>query len=325
MAPFEMLPAARRIVQGIMGVREGERILIVTDTRRPASVTSVLCEAAVVCGAEPVVVTMPPRGIGGQEPPATVAAAMAAGDVVICQASYALVHTEAVRGALAAGRRVLEFWGVEEEMLVAGGLTADYDAVDAVGAQLTRLLAGARVARLRTAAGTDLSVQIAGRAIIPLGGTPVSAGGGLLCSLPGGEIAISPLEGSAEGVLVDPFLLEKRDIGHRTEPVNIEVRSGYVTNVEGGREAQILRRMLDEADHSARNIAEFALGTNRWCRPWSGLREAKKAYGTAHVAIGDSRSIGGTVESAVHMDMIFTDAVVSIDDRVVLSEGTIHV
>jgi leucyl aminopeptidase (aminopeptidase T) len=271
-----------------------------------------------------VIVTMPPRTIGGQEPPAAVAAAMAAADVVICQASYALIHTEAVRGALAAKRRVLEFWGVEEEMLVAGGLTADYAEVDAVGEGVARLLAGAQTARLRTAAGTDLSVRVEGRAIVHLGGTPIAAGGGLVCSLPGGEIAISPVEGSAEGVLVDPFLLEKRDIGRRTEPVRIEVRGGFVTTVEGGREAEILRRMLDDADHSARNIAEFALGTNRWCRIWSGIREAKKAYGTAHVAIGDSRSIGGTVESAVHMDMIFTDPVVTFDDRVVMSEGRIH-
>lgn len=33
MAPFEMLPAARRIVQGIMGVHEGEHVMdmIFTD------------------------------------------------------------------------------------------------------------------------------------------------------------------------------------------------------------------------------------------------------------------------------------------------------
>lgn len=52
MAPFEMLPAAYRIVQGIMGAQAGERVLVVTDTRRPHSVTAALCEAAALCAAE---------------------------------------------------------------------------------------------------------------------------------------------------------------------------------------------------------------------------------------------------------------------------------
>lgn len=79
----------------------------------------------------------------------------------------------------------------------------------------------------------------------------------------------------ADGVLVDPFLIEKRDIGRCTEPVHIGVRGGFVTSVDGGREAETLRRMLDEADRSAHNIAEFALGTNRWCRIRSCIRIAR--------------------------------------------------
>lgn len=324
MAPCEMAPAAYRIVQGIMRVTDGERVLIVTDWRRPPGVTSVLCEAVALCGAEPVVITMPPRSVGGEEPPPAVAAAMAAADVVLCQAHYAMVHTAAVRAALAAGRRVLEFWGVEEEMLVTGGLTADYAQVDALDARLVRRLAGVQTARLQTAAGTDLTVRIADRAVIALGGEMIPAGGGSFCSLPGGEIAISPQEGTAEGRLVDPYLLEKREIGRRTEPLRLEVRAGLVTDVAGGREAEILKRMLDEADDNARNIAEFALGTNRWCRAWSGMREAKKAYGTAHVAIGDSRTIGGHVQSGMHMDMIFMDPIVTVDGQVILSGGRVH-
>lgn len=323
-ASFEMLPAAQRIVREIMGVAAREQVLIVTDTRRPDTVTAALCNAVATCGAAPVVMTMPPRGVGGQEPPAAVAAAMSAADVVLCQASYAMVHTAAVRHALDAGRRVLEFWGVEEEMLVTGGLTADYAQVDQLQARLVDLLAGTRVARLRTPAGTDLTVSVEGRAIIPLGGEAIPVGNGYFCSLPGGEIAISPLEGSAEGVVVDPYLMEQRDIGRPTEPVRLEVRAGNVVGVSGGREARLLERLLEEADASARNIAEFALGTNRWCRAWTGLREAKKAYGTAHIAIGDSRTIGGNVESSVHMDMIFTEPTVTFDDRVVLSGGQIH-
>ena len=72
-------------------------------------------------------------------------------------------------------------------------------------------------------------------------------------------------------------------------------------------------------------VAELALGTNGWCRPYESLREAKKALGTAHVAIGDSRSIGGEVYSSIHMDMIFDRASVTFDGRPVLTDGRLAI
>jgi leucyl aminopeptidase (aminopeptidase T) len=320
---FQMALTARRIVDSVLGVRPGERVVIVTDTDSPATITEVFATVVRAAGAAPLVVRMLPHEVGGQEPVAPVAAAMQAADAVILQDAYALVHTDAFRAAAARGVRLLELWGVTEEMMVRGGLLADYAQVARVTAAVVEAAQGASEARLTTPAGTDLRVGIAGRPPVPLTGEALYAGS--FASLPGGEVAIAPVEGTAAGVLVDPFLLERKDLAYRKEPLRIEVAGGRVVAVDGGREAMAVRRLIEDNGPTAANIAEFALGTNAWCRPYDSLREAKKALGTAHVAIGDSRSIGGEVTSPIHMDMIFDRATVSFDGRTVLADGRLLV
>jgi leucyl aminopeptidase (aminopeptidase T) len=316
---FDMALTARRIVDTVLGVKPGERVCIVTDTARPPAITEVLATVVAASGGSPIVVRMLPHSVGGQEPAPPVAAAMQAADAVILQDTYALVHTDAFRAAAAKGVRLVEMWGVTEEMMVRGGLLADYAEVARITNALVALAHGVQKARLTTAGGTDLSVTLAGRPAIPLIGEALYAGS--FASLPGGELAFAPVEGTADGVLVDPFLLERHDLGYRREPFRLEVRGGRVVSAGGGREALAVMAMIEENGESAANIAELALGTNGWCRPYETLREAKKALGTAHVAIGDSRSIGGEVGSPIHMDMIFDHASVSFDGRPVLTDG----
>jgi leucyl aminopeptidase (aminopeptidase T) len=318
-AVFQMARTARRIVETVLGVREGEEVVIVTDTEVSPRITDVLATEVMAAGARPLVLRMLPHHVGGEEPLPAVTAAIHAASAVILQDSYALVHTDAFRGAMARGVRLVELWGATEDMMVRGGLMADYRQVGRVTAQVEAAAKDARTVRLTSPAGTDFTAVIAGRPRIPLTGEALYAGS--FCSLPGGELAISPLEGTAEGVLVDPFLLERKELAYRRDPLRIEVRAGQVVDVRGGREAAILRAMLEEAGPTARNIAEVAVGTNAWCRPYESLREAKKALGTAHVAIGDNRTLGGDVTSPLHMDMIFDRCTLAFDDRPVLAEG----
>ncbi len=269
--------------------------------------------------ARPVVVRDIAREIGGQEPSKALVAALAHSDAAILQSKYALVHTNAFRKAFEVGARMVELWGVTEEMMLKGGLVGDYDEIERVTGTLVELLKQSEVATLTTPSGTSLTVNVENRPVIGLGAGRVAKGA--FCSLPGGEVAISPVEGSAEGVLVDPFVLERVELGYRKDPLRIEVREGSAIQVSGGREAAALDALLDRMGATSRNIAEFAIGTNAWCRPYESLREAKKTLGTAHVALGDNMSLGGHIDSPMHMDMIFDRPTVKFDDTVVMREG----
>jgi leucyl aminopeptidase (aminopeptidase T) len=310
-----MAPTARRIMEQVLAVRPGERLVIVTDFERPRSITDLLATTAVVYGLQPVIVTMPAREMGGEEPPASVGAAMREADCIIVQTSHSLTHTNAEREALRAGARVCNIREVDEEMMVRGGMTADYEEVDRITRRGVARLAAAARARLTTVEGTDLTMDLTGRPAFALSGFAREPG--TFSGLPDGEAAIAPLEGRTQGVLVNPYLIEK--IGPVTEPFRLEVRDGQIAGVEGGAQAQALAAILGRKDPGARNFAaELALGTNPACRIIPKSREIKKRLGQAHVALGDNLSLAGTVDSAVHLDIVMLRPTVILDDDVVV-------
>ena len=261
---------------------------------------------------------MPSREMGGEEPPSAVAAAMREADCIIVQTSHSMTHTNAEREALKAGARVCNIREVDEEMMVHGGMTADYDEVDRITRKGVTLLTAAKRARVTTPEGTDLTLDLTGRPAFALSGFAREPG--QFSGLPDGEAAIAPVEGRTEGVLVNPYLIEK--IGQVTEPFRMEVRSGQIARVEGGAQAQQLSAILARKDPGARNFAaELALGTNPACRLIPKSREIKKRLGQAHVALGDNLSLAGTVESAVHLDIMLLRPTVVLDDQIVLDAG----
>ena len=95
--------AANMLINQVLQLKKGETVVIVTDTDRPRVITQALAYSAVSAGGTVVVATMEPQEIGGAEPPAPVAAAMAAAQVVINQSTYSLTHTAAVREAMKKG------------------------------------------------------------------------------------------------------------------------------------------------------------------------------------------------------------------------------
>lgn len=314
----EMAPTATRIMEQVLAVRPGERLVIVTDFDRPRSITDLLTTTAAGYGLQTVVVMMPAREMGGEEPPAAVAAAMREADCIIVQTSHSMTHTNAEREALRAGARVCNIREVDEEMMVRGGMTADYEEVDRITRRGVALLAAAGRAWVTSPEGTDLTLDLSGRPAFGLSGFAREPG--TFSGLPDGEAAIAPVEGRTEGVLVSPYLIEK--IGQVTEPFRMEVAAGRIVSVTGGAQALQLAGILERKDPGGRNFAaELALGTNSACREIPKSREIKKRLGQAHVALGDNLSLGGTVDSAIHLDIILLRPTVTLDDEIVLDDG----
>ncbi len=230
MITVQMAPTARRIMEQVVALKRGEQVCIVTDSERPRSITEVLAVMAAGLGGEVVVVSMTPREMGGVEPPRTVAAAMAAADVIINQSSHSMTHTNAQRAAVQAGARVCNIRELDEQMMITGGVTADYVAVRALTERLAGLLTAASQVRISTPEGTDLAFSIAGRPGLVLAGFATERG--QFSGLPDGEATIAPVEGSTEGVIVNPYLVEK--IGAVRDPLTIRVRQGRAAEISGG-------------------------------------------------------------------------------------------
>ena len=145
------------MVRDCLGVREGEEVLVVANPATIGLGERFRGEAGRL-GADGVLCLIGERAESGNEPPDSVAAAMAAADVVLCPTVQSLSHTAARRAATEAGVRVATLPGATEEML-ARVMSADMEGLrrrkgEAIAAALT---AGSRGAdhlrrRLRPAA-----------------------------------------------------------------------------------------------------------------------------------------------------------------------------
>jgi leucyl aminopeptidase (aminopeptidase T) len=309
---------AGRVVRDYLGLRPGERLAIVVDELTDAEIPAELARAARACAAEPVVVTFPALARSGAEPPAPAAAAMAAADVVLCAASTSLYHTSAKAAAQRAGVRGVFNAPYRADAWRNGAMTADFVAIRRRAEALAALWRRTREVRVGSPAGTDLRATVAGRE--PMAWlTGICRNAGEVSALPGGEVSLPPVEGTTEGVVVWERVAS--DLGALDGPVRIEVRGGRAVGIEGGASATRLRGIL-EAVRDADNIGEIGIGLNPAARIADDITEAKKAFGTVHVALGDSANeYGGTVECEVHLDGLVMEPTIEFDGVPVVVAG----
>jgi leucyl aminopeptidase (aminopeptidase T) len=309
---------ARRVVADYLGITAGERFAIVVDTRTDDDIPQELARAALELGAEPVVVTIAPRPRSGVEPPAPAAAAMAAADVVLCAASTSLYHTTAKAAAQRAGARGDFNAPYRADAWANGAMTADFVAIRRQAERLATLWRGTREVRVTSPAGTDLRAAVAGRE--PMAWlTGICRNPGEVSALPGGEVSLPPIEGTAEGLVVWERVAS--DLGALEGPVAIEVRGGRAVRIDGGPSAARLREIVATV-RDADNIGEIGIGLNPAARIADDITEAKKALGTVHVALGDSANeYGGLVECEVHLDGLVLSPTIEFDGRPAVVDG----
>lgn len=315
----ELAEMADRIVTDLSEVESGETIQVITDGQK-LSVARAVAQAARNTGAMTTLEIMPRTEVHSNDPPTTIAASMRVADASFHVTTKALSHTDATRAAIDEETRIVIMRGITEEMMTVGGVNTDYDELAEVTTALRDIVAAASDAHVTTPQGTDLTMNLGDRPVWAVTGRLTDVG---FAALPPGKISTAPIEGTSQGRAVIDYSMD--NLGPVDEPVGLTVKDGTVTDITGGEKADILRETVENADENATNLAEFALGTNRDARLIGNLAEDKKRRGTAHVAIGDNSTIDGTVESDLHLDGLMVRPTVSLDDDVVVEDGTLLV
>ena len=305
---LELMEAAQRIVREVVALQPEDKVLVVSDAAR-LNIGKALASASRLLGTETVLALMPMTGEHGHEPPATIAAAMAAADVVFAPTTHAITHTRARIQAHAAGARVVILRGVDEDMMINGAMAVDFQKVRQITAKVAAAFNRADHVRVTSVAGTDVTLSTAGRRFFRLDGFFQEEMG--FAALPGGECPTAPIEGTTQGRIVIDYSMDS--IGRLRQPLVLEVEKGRVISVAGStQETEALERFF-EGDENARNIAEFAIGTNPAARLSGNLAEDKKLLGSVHFAIGDNRSLGGSVESTIHLDGLMLEPTITVN------------
>jgi leucyl aminopeptidase (aminopeptidase T) len=308
----ELQKAVETVVGRCLGVQPGERFVVVADTETLA-LGQAMHREGLARGAEATLVTMEPRAVHGQEPPADVAEAMRTSDVFVAPTLKSLSHTEARKAATEAGARGATLPGVTEDML-ARLMSCDFETLQRRSRGLAALLTEAGSAQLTCPRGTDMRFDLRGRTGLADDGDLV-AGNRAFGNLPCGEGFIAPAGG--EGRIVPRTIA---GIGLVTCPVGLLVEDGRMTVAQGPQGEEMLA-MLRAAGELGTNLAELGIGTNEKARLTGNVLEDEKILGTAHVAFGASASIGGTVSVPVHLDVVVVEATLDIGGTRVLDHG----
>ncbi len=318
-----MMRGAKNIVVNCAIVKPGEKVLIATDTEM-VSIAQVLATAAHGEGAEMVMAIMPPRELDSQEPPETVAAAMKVADVILTPVSRSITHTRSLQEAVGAGARAVVMTAFTEDLLISGGIEADFQKQKPICEKVAQLLDEAKVAKLSSAAGTNLTMNIAGRGGGAL--TGIVDKPGLFTTVPTIEANVSPVEYQSEGVIVVDASIPYENIGILEEPVTVTVKGGFITDIRGGRQAQKFKDIFERTgDPNVYNIAELGVQLNPKCRMCGIMLEDQGVFGCVHIGVGTNTSFGGNIQAALHFDLIMWYPTLELDGKVIMEKGELRI
>jgi leucyl aminopeptidase (aminopeptidase T) len=304
--------AVETVIGSCLGIRAGEQVLVIADAGTK-TIGDALRDAAETAGAEAVLTTMAERDVNGEEPPPAVAAALSASEVFIAPTSKSLSHTQARKTATEAGARGATLPGVTEDML-ARLMACDFDVLQARSRKLAELLTDADQAHFTCPHGSDLTLNLVGRAGIADDGD--LSGAQAFGNLPCGEGFISPSGG--EGTLVVSTIA---GIGLvQPEPATLTVVGGRLYDATTA-EGEKLLTSLTSAGAQGTNLAELGIGTNERATLTGNVLEDEKILGTVHVAFGASMGIGGIVSVPIHLDCVVVDPTLTIGGTTVIEQG----
>ena len=317
-----MIKGAKTLIDVCTKVKPGETVLVVTDMFK-TDMAKVIAGVAMDRGAEAVVTVIQPRERNGQEPPKPVAEAMKKADVVFTPVTNSITHTQAVKDAAAGNARIIVMTDFTAEMMMGGGLDADFESLKPVCKQVAQKFAKGKRIKLTSPAGTDLEMDITGR-----------RGNALYCLVEPGEFStvptveanVSPIEGSANGKIVADASIPYLGIGVLNHPVYVDVKNGLITNIEGGQQAEILKKDLEsQGDQSAYNIAELGVGLNPKCRMCGIMLEDEGVISTCHIGIGTNITLGGNTKAPIHYDLIMWEPKVEVDGEIIIDGTNVYV
>ena len=316
------MKGALRLLNVCANARRNDTVLAVLDTIHGYELGRVMMQAANRLGLDFAVVIMKPRTYPGEEPPSFVVEAMKASDVVICATSMTMFYTKARLAACKAGARFLSMAGGTTSTLASNAMLVDFRKQERLVENVAKRLTNASVIRISSEEGTDMELSIAGREGHPITG---------LCKKPGDaqgvpdiEAYVAPVESSPRGVLVVDASTSVT--GLLKSPIRIEIYRGEARRISGGSQARRLVTMLERTkSKNSFRIGEFGFGLNPLARFCGSIIEDEAVMGTAHIALGENRPLGGRNAAPIHVDLVLRRPQVELDGEVVLTASRLLV
>ncbi len=295
-----MREIARNALTHVLGAKEGEHLLVVTDEQR-IEIGNAFYEAGDRLNLEGrlFVLEDSERPLDGL--PKELRRALEGADVMVSvfvgYPEETPFRVELLQTAAKSGLRTGHGPGISDDMMIKGAMRVDFQELAAIGDDMVGRLAGVARVHLTSPAGADIWFTTQGRVFE----SDVRVEQGAFGNLPNGEVRVAPVETEVQGTLVCDSTIG--DLGAIPSPVTIEVVSGKLTSIRGD-DPKLIERIeeLTSIDDEASIIGELGIGINPEARVTGNMLEDEKAVGTVHVAFGNNIEMGGKNGSRTHRD-----------------------
>lgn len=310
---------ARRLVGHCTNVQPGEKALVIYDSATDPIIAEALSQALKEVGAHAVILRSEGERTDSGQVAEPIAAAMLVSDVIFAAVQVSITHTEATQAACAAGARMAALTQWVPEMLVEGGIDADFRAIEPRVMKVAAVWDEGSSVRVTSAAGTDITLDIRGRLGTPHAKTGVVRAG-TFHPIPDIESPVSIVSG--DGTIVCDASIPYLGIGVLTEPVMLTVRDGNVVSIEGGKAADTVRASWESLnDPGVYNVAELGIGMNPSCKLTGRMLDDEGVASTCHFGIGSSYTLGGEVKASCHYDFVIHDPTIEVDGATIMRQG----
>ncbi|WP_410765903.1 aminopeptidase [Haloferax sp. DFSO60] len=205
------------------------------------------------------------------------------------------------------------------ENFVYDAVSLDWEAQEALQAEMVEILNDADEVRIKSGDETDVTMSIEGNTAINDKG---------MHNLPGGEVFTAPVKDSVEGEVYFDLPLYRQ--GREVSGVRVTFEDGEVVDYSAEGNEEVLDGVFN-TDDGARFLGELGIGMNRSIDRFTyNMLFDEKMGDTVHMAVGAAypETVGDeneVNESAEHVDMIVDmseDSVIEVDGEVVQRNGT---
>ncbi len=345
----ELRRAARIALTDCLAVKEGERVLIITNLGGDVyEICQELFRQAAELKAAPVMVVQQDKDNFTMADPAVLDAIKGEPEVIItvCRGrvgkdpygmrigyvgrdgqKYSHLYDKVLDG----DKRARSFWSPNcTRDIFERGVPIDYALLRKNAKALKERIDAGKMIRVTSPAGTDLRFGIVGRQGRYDDGDFTSPGKG--GNLPTGEVYVSPANGTAEGVIVFDGTVDLDTHAEMPDaPVRVKFEKGFAVDISGGETARKLDALLDrsaamareqgkkEEERNTRHLGELGIGLNPKARMSCNTLEDEKVGGTVHFAIG--MNLENDAHALIHLDCLVLRPDVYVDEELVIKEG----
>jgi leucyl aminopeptidase (aminopeptidase T) len=342
--------AAEITVTRSLGVRPGERVLIITNPEADVTeISHALYHEVKKAGGIPNLIWQETKSQLDPMDEAVRGALLSEPDIYISMSANKIgkdlkgvahpytapdgTKFDSISGYLIHGKKCTRgFWspGITKS-LYCTSVPADFEALKADCAWLAERLSRAVAVRITSPGGTELTFSTRGRTAFIDDGDYRRAGTG--GNLPAGESYISPVVGTAEGRIVfDGSMSTHRGTIFLYRPITVEYEKGFITQIAGGEEAEALAETIRlgeenavqlEAEgklgigkgqvyaRNARSLGELGIGVNPLAGITGNMIVDEKAARTCHFAVGSNYDQDGP--ALIHLDGLVKEPTIELE------------